>query len=902
MAIPKGLNEDNPTYKSEIPVPTTTTVKRQPRRTAWFFVKLALALILSAHLASYWYSGGISLTLGHGHHSPKKGHKHRHRYLPPKLAEKQFLEVPDPKSAMKTVRHYASKPHLAGSEQDLQTAKDFLSFLQTTLGIHSHYSDDEQGDKDIPIFPAGSPESQKATLSIPKLKKPTAWIDVYYPVMNTPVEHALEALDKDGNLVWKFDLEEQPDELDPEAAKYADAVTAFHGLSANGDVRGKLVYVNYGAKEDYDALVKDGVNFTGKIALARYGGNFRGLKIKAAQELGAAGVLIFSDPKDDGTVTIENGYKTYPHGPARNPTSIQRGSVQYLSLYPGDPTTPGYPSYENATRTDGENIPKIPSLPISWANAKRLLGMLDGKDPVAKKWDGMVRLYNKVDNKVTPIWNTIGVVPGWIKDEIVVVGNHRDAWVLGAADPTSGTASISEVIRGFGKLLEKGWKPLRTVVFASWDAEEYGLIGSTEWGEDFAEFLSKNVVAYLNVDVGASGSQFHADATPLLAHVLRTAGEDLPHPTRENATLWDATKDTGNLFGQGIMDEEALAVRESKLGAKQTDALGVGVLGSGSDYTVFLQRLGIASTNNGFSSTLHDPVYHYHSIYDSPRFQEKYADPGFHRHVATAKHLGLVALRIAQPPILPFNTTHYAHELDNYLDEVEAIVSDADDIKVDLSPLRKSIGALQAASLALDFEKLAAERELIDVLRQLRKHRKRMRKLRRKLWKEWCKWQKKVFGRECKKHHGHHHHDEDDGSEEEERMDVNYGWAVSLAERFEDGVGQEMQEGCGHSSDHPRHHWPGWLIRRLVRVVKHIRIINEKLIAFERGFISEGGIPEREWYKHLGVAPGKWLGYGATTFPALTESITFEKNATLAKEEVKRLQDVISRIIMTTTP
>ncbi|KAL0576423.1 Vacuolar protein sorting-associated protein 70 [Marasmius crinis-equi] len=908
--------KDNP-EKSEspllIPPPTTATLnnrRNKPRRVLWFFVKLSLALALGVHLASYWYGEESYGGGGGSMRPPRKGHGHRRpRYLPPKVAEKEFLKVPDNKSALEASRHYAGKPHLAGSEQDFEQAKDFLAFLQKTLDIDP--------PKDQPIFSAGSPDSQHATLSIPKLKKPQAWIDVYYPILNTPLEHGLQALDKDGNVVWEADLEEHPDKTDPDAHKYADAVTTFHGLSANGDVKGQLVYANYGLKTDYDDLVSNGVNLTGKIVLARYGGNFRGLKIKGAEELGAAGVLIFSDPKDDGTVTVENGYKPYPHGPARNADSVQRGSVQYLSLYPGDPTTPGYPSYENSTRTDGENIPTIPSLPISWANAKKLLDLLDGKDAGAKEWSGDVRLFNKVDTKVTPIWNTIGVIPGWIKDEIVVLGNHRDAWVLGAADPTSGTASIHETIRGLGKLLKLGWKPLRTIVFASWDAEEYGLIGSTEWGEDFAKFISKHVVAYLNLDGSASGSHFSAQASPLIAHVVRHAADDLPHPTRKKATLWDATNDQGELLGDHV-DSEALSVREIETSA--ADTLGVGVLGSGSDYTVFLQRLGVPSMNHGFGAGTHDPVYHYHSIYDSQRFQEKYADPGFHRHVVVAKHLGLIALRIAQPPILPFNTTHYAYELDNYLDSVEELVT-TNEIQVDLSPLRKSIGALQASSLALDYEKLAAQRELVKVLRQLRKHRRETWKLKKRIRRAYCRWQKKVFGKECRKHHKHEE-DEHEGADDtlaeissgfgimslsriyaseeagyDKREQMDYGWAFAIAERLEQDVSSD--EGC--SRHHKRPRWPGWLIRRLIHAVKRVRAVNKKLIAFERGFISEEGIPEREWYRHLGVAPGKWLGYGATTLPALTESITFEKNATLAKHEVQRLKAVVDGIIETIT-
>ncbi|KAK7037544.1 Vacuolar protein sorting-associated protein 70 [Paramarasmius palmivorus] len=925
----------------EIPVPITNRPPQSTRSRRFRQLAGLVVVLLGVHYAvnGFGFGGGrdkqdlnaLDMT-SHPRH-PKKG-----RYIPPVLAEKHFLEVPDADSAIKASRHYAGRPHLAGSEADFEQAKDFLSFLQSSLGIKAPH---EQ-----PIYPAGSPESQRATLSIPKLRAPHAWIDVYYPVMNTPLDRTLQALDDNGEVVWEADLDEHGEDGDPDAAKYSNAVPTFHGLSSAGDVKGQLVYANYGLKEDYDGLVAKGIDFNGKIVLVRYGGNFRGLKIKGAEELGAAGVLIYSDPRDDGSVTVENGYKPYPEGPARNAKAVQRGSVQYLSLYPGDPTTPGYPSYENSTRTDGENIPKIPSLPISWENAKKLLDLLDGKE-----WNGVVRLSNQVDTKVTPIWNTVGVIPGHIRDEIVVLGNHRDAWVLGAADPTSGTASIHETIRGFGELLKKGWKPMRTIVFASWDAEEYGLIGSTEWGEDFAEFISKYVVAYLNLDVSTSGSRFNTQASPLLSHVVRHAADDLPHPTKENATLWDATKDTGDYFGitAQTVDEEYLAVRART--TNTADDIGVGVLGSGSDYTVFLQRLGVPSMNHGFGASTHDPVYHYHSVYDSELFQERYADPGFHRHIAIAKHLGLTALRIASPAILPFNTTHYSLELDSYLDKVEAIISTTD-IQVDLSPLRQSIGSLQVASRALDFERLAAERELWKIIKKWKKKHDKGRRLKKKMWKAYCKWQKEVLGKECKHHHSHGKditevfeseiprdlpavHPEsgkpvkhrvgrlpawvaeqmDAGNSdlgEGWKDDVVYGLAMGLAlspdpeievslanslAMFSGGCRRRERIADGHRPHRP--HWPGKLIRELIRVVKRLRAINQQLIAFERGFISEDGIPQREWYKHLGVAPGKWLGYGATTLPALTEAITFEKNATLAQYEVGRLKDVVDGLTET---
>ncbi|KAI0796916.1 Zn-dependent exopeptidase [Abortiporus biennis] len=793
---------------------------------------------------------------GHGHHRPRRP------ILNGPRARKLFLDVPNEESALKASRQYATKPHLAGSEGDFQTAKDFLALLQTELGVVAPESE--------PIYPAGTEASRNATLSIPTLKAPQAWIDIYYPVMNTPLHHSLELLDDGGNTVWKAELEEVADDTDPEAGKYFDSVPAWHGLSRGGEVKGKLVYANYGRREDYQDLVDKGVSLNGTIVLVRYGGIFRGLKVKGAQELGAAGILIFSDPRDDGTVTEANGYLPYPQGPARNANSVQRGSVQYLSIYPGDPTTPGYPSYENSTRTEGSNIPGIPSLPLSWANAKVLLQEIEN-GAVGRT----VSLVNQVDDRVIPIWNTMGVIPGHITDEVVVVGNHRDAWVInvmGATDPSSGTASIHEVIRGLGALLKKGWKPIRTI---------YGLIGSTEWGEDFADFIDQHVVAYLNLDSSVSGSHFGAGASPSLAHLVRNAAESVPHPTKEGKTLWDARKDTGVLFGENV-DEEVFQMYQAEL--QNVDSVGVSPLGSGSDFTVFLQRIGVASANGGFGSTLHDPVYHYHSVFDSQRWQEIYGDPGFHRHVgvAVAKHLGLLTLGIADTVILPLNTTHYSLELEAYLDKVESIAASSS-LDVDLSGLRESIKDLQSASAKLDHAKVKALSDLRKLLKKVIRHRIIRHRARRAV----CSI-KKIFGKKCVCPHMK--------AVQEAHVPT---FKTTDGHVFKPRIGRypawlKEQQDLQHQSEHP--HPPHFPVKKFLKLFKRIRKVNQKLVAFERGLIHKDGIKDREWYRHLGVAPGKWLGYGATTFPALTESLTIDHNTTLTKYEAGRLEELISKL------
>ncbi|KAI0677358.1 Zn-dependent exopeptidase [Trametes maxima] len=738
--------------------------------------------------------------------------------------EKIYTSIPDPSSARTASRRYATRPHVAGSAGDFEAAKDLLQLFQEEFGVAKSV--------EAPIFNAGSYESRRATLGINTIAKPNAWIDTYYPLMNTPLDRALSILDADGNAIWEAKLEEGSDPRDPDSEKHKDAVPTFHGFSAEGEVEGPLIYANYGLKEDYEQVIAAGGNFSGKIVLARYGGNFRGLKVQAAEELGAAGVLMYSDTRDDGPVTVENGYEAYPAGPARNPHSVQRGSVQYLSLYPGDPTTPGTPAYQNSTRTKGENIPKIPSLPISWANAQTLLREISSKGlEDAFKLDGKtskrnIKLINHVHTRVMPIWNTMGVIPGHISNETVIIGNHRDAWVMGAVDPTSGTVSLHEVVRGFGALLKAGWKPLRNIVFASWDAEEYGLIGSTEWAEDFPEWISENVVAYINIDGSAAGSIWLPTGSPSLAHLIRDAALDVAHPTSLNKTLWDARDDVGPFHGPADSNflEEYLAKRVTS-----EDDIGIAPLGSGSDFTPFLQRLGVSSMDESFSLTPTDAAYHYHSIYDSETWKERYADPGFEKHVAVAKHLGLVLLRLLDSTIIPLNTTHYALELGKYLDSVEDTASSLG-LLIDLTHLRKSIKRVQAASRALDAEKSDAASTLEELLRKL-----------------------PPLGRQpC-------------GA---------IGWLKKLL-----GIVRALP-----------------YYRALKAALRRVQQVNRKIIGFERGFISEEGLEGREWYRHLGVAPGKWLGYGATTLPAVTEALTIEKNVTLAEVEARRLAVLLGKL------
>ncbi|KAI3621149.1 vacuolar protein sorting-associated protein 70 [Moniliophthora roreri] len=798
--------------------------------------------------------------------------------------------VPSGESARSAAKTYGTHPHLAGSPQDFADAKTMLKFFQEQLGIRPPRSE--------PIFPAGTPKSRSATISLTEIygpRSPTAWIDIYYPEMDTPLGRSLDLLNEEGYSAWHVDLEEDGDPADPDAYEYRNFIPAWHGFSGHGEAEGHLVYVNYGTKEDYDELVEAGTNFTGKIVMARYG------MIKRAEELGAAGVLLFSDPRDDGYVTVENGYAAYPHGPARNPTSIQRGSTVYLSQQPGDPTTPGRPAYERAKREEPTSIPKIPSLPISWQNAERLLEEIEdiyAENTVAvngrrslsgKSSESRVRMVNHVEYKITPIWNTMASIPGHIRDEVIVIGCHRDAWVLGGADPVSGTAALHEIVRGFGELLRQGWKPLRTILIASWDAEEHGLVGSTEYGEDFAEWISEHAVAYINVDVATSGSKWNVYGSPSLAHLIKQTALDVPHPITKGKTLWDARDDEGpftGLNGSARVDVEYIMNYERAKRQGRASKTGVNPLGSGSDYTVFLQRLGVASTDQGFGGTPYDAPYHYHSIYDSVRWQEEYADPGYHRHVAVAQHLGLMAMRLTDSIIIPLNTTQYAFELEDYADSVERLASEMNDsgLTLDLKDLRSSISLLQKASIKLDKEKIEAEENFKDALSKLPRvpgmHADRTQSCRMGLFIQIADWFKSLLGIRSSAHRAVHKY-------HAQRWEEYLSRQLLAANGFDEDFEEEKEDVDINLPKNP--------ILEFIKAANRISRSNKKLVAFERGFIDNRGIKDREWYRHLGVAPGKWLGYGATTFPALSEAIAIDKNLTAAKYEVKRLVELLDK-------
>ena len=450
----------------------------------------------------------------------------------------------------------------------------------------------------------------------------------------------------------------------------------YNSSSASGDVTAEVVYANYGRPEDFKHLVDDlHIDLRGKLIIVRYGQNFRGVKAFLAQKYGAAGVLIYSDPKDDGYAMGD----AYPDGPWRPSTGVQRGSVAYIFEYPGDPTTPGIasvPDLPNASRTPLEKAPAQPRVlatAMSYADAMPILAHLQGPT-VPHDWQGglpfayhvgpgPVKVHLTVEESydLHTIWDVIGKIPGTDPDgQFVVAGNHRDAWVYGATDPNSGTASMLEAAHGLGELLKSGWKPKRTIYLGSWDAEEEGLIGSTEWGEQHAAEMDK-CVAYFNLDVSVTGPDFSAAAVPSLKQFIRDVTEEAPGARG------------GSVYAQWARTAAEGASRHGTSSQKEHGRPGggeveVGDLGSGSDYSVFLQHLGVPSTDFGSGG----PYGVYHSTFDDFQWFTKFADPDFTLLQQQARVFGLEVLHMADADVLPYDYAAYAAEIGEYLDAAQA--------------------------------------------------------------------------------------------------------------------------------------------------------------------------------------------------------------------------------------
>ncbi len=493
---------------------------------------------------------------------------------------------------------------------------------------------------------------------------------------------------------FKAKLAEPQLSEDPTSAA-PGGLPSYNAYSCDGDVTGKLVYVNYGIPKDYETLEQNGVSVKGRIVIARYGGSWRGIKPKVAAEHGAIGCLIYSDPRDDGYFQGD----VYPKGPFRNDKGVQRGSVADMPLYPGDPSTPGYgsvPGVKRLDRKDVKTITKIPTLPISYGDALPLLKSLQG--PVApSEWRGGIPVTYKLgpgdqdvhlkvefDWKIVEARDIIAKLPGSERpDEWVIRGNHHDAWVMGAQDPLSGAIALLEEAKGVGKLAAAGWKPKRTIVYCLWDGEEPGLLGSTEWVETHAEELSRKAVAYINSDTNGRGF-FGAGGSHGLEKFVNEVSRDVIDPEtkmtlaqRNKARQLTGTPASGHAEIRGQVDSP------------------IGALGSGSDYSSFLQHAGIASLDLGFGGE--DPGGIYHSTYDSFDWYSRFGDPKWEYGIALAQTAGRMMLRLANADVLPFEFTRLASTIGGYTEELPKLL---DTMRVETEETNKLIddGSLKAAS------------------------------------------------------------------------------------------------------------------------------------------------------------------------------------------------------------
>jgi len=464
-------------------------------------------------------------------------------------------------------------------------------------------------------------------------------------------------------------LPEDPSSSDPTASG------PWHAYAKSGEVEADVVYVNHGQPEDYDRLARIGVDVRGKVALARYFGGYRGGKSLEAERRGVAALITYSDPEEDGYVQGD----VYPRGPWGNDSHVQRGANVYDFIVPGDPLTPGWASVAGARRipeAESRILPKIPTLPLSFRDARVLLEALEGPVRPTREWQGggpfayhvgpgpaRVRLRLDVSRETRTIRDVIGRVRGADPDpavarQIVLLSNHHDAWTFGGVDPSSGTATALELARALGDLVRRGLRPRRTIVLGIWDAEEYTLTGSTEWGEEHRDELAREAVACLNVDASTSGDQLSASAVPSLRPLLYEVARSVPDP-KGRGTVYDVWRagQEGNVRGYGVVAGERTADPP------------VAILGSGSDYTVFFNHIGVPSADLVFDG----PYGVYHSLYDSHEWMTRIGDPGFRYHAAMARLWGLLALRLANADVLPLDYGAYGRDLLAYLDDVATL-------------------------------------------------------------------------------------------------------------------------------------------------------------------------------------------------------------------------------------
>jgi N-acetylated-alpha-linked acidic dipeptidase len=545
--------------------------------------------------------------------------------------EQKFRAIPEPDRIRENMRRLSARPHHVGSPYDKDNAEWLLAQLKS-------YGLDAKIEQFEALFP--TPKSRKLELLGPT--KFTAKLDE--PVLS----------------------------IDPTSNQKDEQLPTYNAYSRDGDVTAPLVYVNYGAPADYEQLDAMGVSVKGAIVIARYGETWRGIKPKVAAEHGAVGCIIYSDPKDDG---YSRGLP-YPEGPMRPADGAQRGSVMDMPVYPGDPQTPGVgakPGVKLIPLDQVQTITKIPVLPISYSDAEPFLKSLEGQT-VPETWRGDLPFtYRTGPSKAQahlavafnwdrkPLYDVVATIPGaTFPDEWVIRGNHHDAWVNGAEDPLSGSSPELEEARALGELLKQGWKPARTIIYCFWDGEEPALLGSTEWAEFHADELKQHAVAYFNSDGNGRGF-FHAGGSHSLENFINSVAKDIDDP-ETNMSVWKRARLAGRLRGTPESRTEAKSRPDSRISA----------LGSGSDYTVFIDHLGVPSANLGYGGE-DEGGGQYHSVYDDFYYYTHFADTTFVYEKALAQIAGSMMMRMADADVLPYQFTDQADTIHTYVTEVKKL-------------------------------------------------------------------------------------------------------------------------------------------------------------------------------------------------------------------------------------
>jgi N-acetylated-alpha-linked acidic dipeptidase len=617
-------------------------------------VPVAVALVCAAALLGFEQaSSGAQSELSLLGFAPSRTEAHRE-------LERRLQEVPSARSAEQHLRALTSAPHMAGTPGSRRVA-EYIRDQFRRFGLEAELAE----------YKVWLPHPKEVTVELVAPER------------------------------QRLGTQEEPHEADADSATRA-AVIGFSGYSPSGEVSAPVVYVNYGLAEDYRRLRELGVSVEGKIVLARYGRTFRGVKARVAEENKAAGLILYSDPADDGYVAGD----PYPRGPWRPPSAIQRGSIYYGFLYSGDPLTPGVAAKGDVQRLSPEeapSLPRVPTLPINYRDAEKILRHLGGPR-VPRDWQGglpltyhtgpgesAVRMKLVMDYQLRSIWNPVGRVRGVQEDEWVVVGNHHDAWVFGAVDPSSGTTVLLETARALGELKRSGWKPQRTIVLAGWDAEEFGLIGSTEWVEEHRAELQRKAVAYINVDSAVSGPNFGASATPSLRAFIREAARAVNDP-RTGRSVYEVWRER---YERSQPQRATPGVATPGHGEREVP---LGILGSGSDFTPFYHHSGIPSLDFGFGGEYGV----YHSVYDNFYWMKTWGDPQFLFHETAARLLGVLVLRLAETDVLPFDYATYATEIQRYMRELDDAGTLRGERKFDLKPAVEAAVEFAAAAAAAE--------------------------------------------------------------------------------------------------------------------------------------------------------------------------------------------------------